>query len=74
MKGLGLHPIAMRSGGGYTCAETNPITMNSLKKPTLVALAFAVFAALVASGCNTMKGLGKDTERVVEKIQDKASR
>ena len=48
--------------------------MNSLKKTTLLSLAFAVLAALFASGCNTMKGLGKDTERAGEKIQDKANR
>jgi predicted small secreted protein len=48
--------------------------MKSLKKSTVLTLVLAVFAALVASGCNTMKGLGKDTERAGEKIQDKASR
>lgn len=48
--------------------------MNSLHKSTLVALALAVFAALCTSGCNTMRGLGKDTERAGEKIQDKATR
>jgi predicted small secreted protein len=48
--------------------------MNSLKKSTLLTLALAVFAVLVVSGCNTMRGLGKDTERAGEKIQEKASR
>jgi predicted small secreted protein len=48
--------------------------MNSLRKPTLLTLALAVLATFLASGCNTMKGLGKDTERAGEKIQDKASR
>jgi entericidin A len=48
--------------------------MNSLKKSTLVTLALVVASAFFATGCNTMKGLGKDTERAGEKIQDKASR
>ncbi len=48
--------------------------MNSLRKTTLVSLVLATALMLLASGCNTMKGLGKDTERVGEKIQDKASR
>jgi predicted small secreted protein len=48
--------------------------MNSLKKSPLLALTFALLGAFLATGCNTMKGLGKDTERVGEKIQDKASR
>lgn len=54
--------------------KTNSITMNSLKKTTLLTLSLAVLAAVLATGCNTMKGLGKDTERAGEKIQDKASR
>ncbi len=48
--------------------------MNIPRKPTLITLALAFAAALLASGCNTMKGVGKDTERVGEKIQQKASR
>jgi predicted small secreted protein len=48
--------------------------MNSFKKSTLLALAISLLSAFAFSGCNTMKGLGKDTERAGEKIQDKASR
>jgi predicted small secreted protein len=48
--------------------------MNILHKPTLLALAATLACALLFTGCNTMRGLGKDTERVGEKIQDKASR
>ena len=48
--------------------------MNSLHKPTLVALALSLLAALAFTGCNTMRGLGQDTERAGEKIQDKATR
>jgi predicted small secreted protein len=47
--------------------------MNSLKKSTLVAL-FVSFCALLFTGCNTMRGLGQDTERAGEKIQEKATR
>lgn len=48
--------------------------MNSLRKPTLISLVLSLLGALFVTGCNTMQGLGKDTERVGEKIQDKASR
>ena len=48
--------------------------MTSLKKSTLVTLALALTGLFLATGCNTMRGLGKDTERAGEKIQDKASR
>ena len=46
--------------------------MNSLHKPTLLVLAAALACALLFSGCNTMEGLGKDTERAGEKIQENA--
>lgn len=42
--------------------------------------AFAIFVlgaallAVVGTGCNTTKGLGKDVEKLGDKIQDKASR
>ena len=48
--------------------------MKRLHTSTLLTLILAVGGLLLGSGCNTMKGLGKDTERVGEKIQDKASR
>ena len=48
--------------------------MNSLHKPALIALALAVCSMFAFSGCNTMRGLGKDTERDGEKIQEKATR
>jgi predicted small secreted protein len=48
--------------------------MKQTAKLALLPLAFAVFFALVATGCNTMRGLGQDTERAGEKIQEKASR
>lgn len=46
--------------------------MKSLKKSSLLALAFSLLCAFAFTGCNTMKGVGKDTERVGEKIQDAA--
>lgn len=48
--------------------------MNSIHKPTLLALTLTLLCAFAFSGCNTMKGLGQDTERVGEKIQNKATR
>ncbi len=48
--------------------------MKRLSIPTVVTLLLALGTALIGTGCNTMKGLGKDTERAGEKIQDKASR
>ena len=48
--------------------------MNSLKKSALLTLAASLLAALLVTGCNTMRGLGKDTERAGEKIQEKATR
>lgn len=46
--------------------------MNSIRKPALLTLAATILTALLFSGCNTMRGLGKDTERAGEKIQEKA--
>ena len=48
--------------------------MNIVPKPALLTLALSVLFAVFATGCNTMKGIGKDTERAGEKIQEKASR
>jgi predicted small secreted protein len=48
--------------------------MNTTHKPTLFALALAVLCSAFFTGCNTMRGLGRDTERAGEKIQEKASR
>lgn len=46
--------------------------MNNLHKPTLVILVLGLLAAL--SGCNTMRGLGRDTERAGEEIQQAAKK
>lgn len=48
--------------------------MNSFKKSSLLTLTLALLGALFASGCNTMRGLGQDTERAGEKIQENASK
>jgi entericidin B len=40
----------------------------------LIALAIAASFIVIASGCNTMRGMGQDIERGGEKIQDKAER
>ncbi len=47
--------------------------MNTFKKTALLTLALA-FATALVTGCNTMRGLGQDTERAGEKIQEKATR
>lgn len=46
--------------------------MKSLRQPTLLTLIAALACMFFASGCNTMQGLGKDTERAGEKIQENA--
>ena len=48
--------------------------MKSFTKPTLVVVALASLCAALLAGCNTMRGLGQDTEKVGEKIQEKATR
>lgn len=48
--------------------------MNTLHRPTLVALALSLIAAFVFTGCNTMRGVGQDTERAGEKIQEAANK
>ncbi|MEN9544652.1 MAG: hypothetical protein RLZZ598_1485 [Pseudomonadota bacterium] len=42
-------------------------------KKTLIALMLGAFA-LMASGCNTVAGFGKDLEKVGEKMQDKSKK
>jgi predicted small secreted protein len=47
--------------------------MNTLRRTTTVALLLGLLCAAL-SGCNTMRGLGQDTERAGEKIQENATR
>jgi predicted small secreted protein len=64
-----------RTGGAERCrSRPTKTAMNSIHKPTLVALALSLIAALAFTGCNTMRGLGQDTERAGEKIQENAKR
>jgi predicted small secreted protein len=44
--------------------------MNSIPKITLLGLLVALLLAV--TGCNTMRGVGKDVERAGEKIQQNA--
>ena len=37
-----------------------------------VLLMLAMFSTAVLSGCNTMAGVGKDVQKVGEKVEDKA--
>lgn len=48
--------------------------MNLTQKPTLLTLALALICTVFFTGCNTMRGIGQDTERAGEKIQEKATR
>lgn len=43
-------------------------------KRQLALLFLALFATGVLSACNTMEGLGKDVQKLGEKVEDKASR
>ena len=53
----------------------NPTTpMNIRKKPILLTLVFVLLSTVFLTGCNTVRGIGKDTERAGEKIQEKATR
>ncbi len=45
--------------------------MNTTHKPALLILALALLGTVFFTGCNTMRGLGKDTERAGEKIQER---
>jgi entericidin A len=40
-----------------------------LGKPTMLLI---VFLSLVATGCNTMAGFGRDVEKLGDKIENKA--
>lgn len=44
----------------------------SLPVPSMRITILAVSAVLFLGACNTMRGVGKDTEAVGEKIQDEA--
>ncbi len=48
--------------------------MNSKSKSLLLLLLGAAFFAFVGAGCNTANGLGKDVEKLGDKIQDKAGK
>jgi entericidin B len=48
--------------------------MKHTPKSALLTVAFTILFALIITGCNTMRGLGQDTERAGEKIQEKATR
>ena len=67
----GEDPIANRPRAAYAAAEFAN-TMN-IRQKFLLSLATLV-CALFVTGCNTMRGLGQDTERAGEKIQEKATR
>lgn len=45
-----------------------------MTKSTALFLFTALVVALIGIGCNTTKGLGKDVEKLGDKIQEKSSR
>lgn len=56
-----------------TLARTKDKTMNHTKR-IAVMLLLATCAGAGLTGCNTVRGIGKDTERAGEKIQKEADR
>ena len=50
------------------------IRMNSQAKRFTLLLMGAALLSIVCTACNTTKGLGKDVEKLGDKIQDKAAR
>jgi predicted small secreted protein len=46
--------------------------MNSSPKAAVLILIALALALFTTTGCQTSKGLGKDVEKLGEKIQDKA--
>ena len=42
------------------------------KLVTFISLTITLMASLAVSGCNTMRGFGKDVERGGERVQDAA--
>ena len=46
--------------------------MNSKNKSLLLLVLGAAFFAVASTGCNTTKGLGKDVEKLGDKIQEKS--
>lgn len=48
--------------------------MNSESRPLAFLLVGALLLALAGTGCNTASGLGKDVEKLGDKIQDKSGK
>jgi predicted small secreted protein len=48
--------------------------MNAFQKRPLVVLSTTLLCLFLFNGCNTMRGLGQDTEKVGQEIQEKATR
>jgi predicted small secreted protein len=48
--------------------------MNSQAKRIILFIFGAALVAAIGTSCNTTKGVGKDVEKLGDKIQDKASR
>ena len=48
--------------------------MKSNTKPLVLLVLAAVLFAFVGAGCNTANGVGKDVEKLGDKIQDKSGK
>ncbi len=61
-----------REGRGWDIVITmKPIQHDTITLRSLFILV-ALISAMIVSGCNTMRGVGEDTESVGESIQDAA--
>lgn len=60
------HPMVAGAAGRYI----NPMKSN-MKRLSLLLMS-AVLFAFVGTGCNTTNGLGKDVEKLGDKIQEKS--
>ncbi|MCC5807268.1 MAG: entericidin A/B family lipoprotein [Opitutales bacterium] len=65
--------LAAQNAGGTPALPANHLLIRAIAvEARATAEPFRGRKALVASGCNTMKGVGKDTEAAGEAIQESA--
>ena len=64
--GYAKHPIVIRADFPY------PAVMNSSSTRLAFVLFGTLLFALVGTGCNTANGLGKDVEKLGDKMQEKS--
>jgi predicted small secreted protein len=54
--------------------ERYPLAMKFCTKPLALLLLAATFFAFAGTGCNTANGVGKDVEKLGDKIQEKSGK